>query len=120
MPNIYVDVIEALANDRIDYQRIVVELAKHNPSLFLRLHRGETKLIKKLLTEQALSEIRNALTTQGLGKVYAIKTLRLATVTTKNPHGLGLKEAHDIIKVVAGENLYLTNDLQAYVKAIKG
>ena len=51
MSNVYAEVIEALANDRIDYQRISVELAKHNPSLFLRLHRGETKPTKNLLSK---------------------------------------------------------------------
>jgi hypothetical protein len=119
MPNIYVDVIEALANDRIDYQRIVVELAKHNPSLFLRLHKGESKPAKKLLSAKALAEIRNAINAEQ--RVTAIKALRIATQKTNTPHGLGLKEARDIIMVAAGiERINMVPELQAYVTAIKG
>ena len=119
MSNVYAEVIEALANDRIDYQRISVELAKHNPSLFLRLHRGETKPTKNLLSEKALSEIRNAIHNDQ--RITAIKALRNATQKTNSPHGLELKEARDIIMVAAGiESIHMAPELQAYVTAIKG
>ena len=116
MSNAYAEVIDLLNSGNVDYRRIAIELAKTSPSLFLRLHNG--KAVKKLLTTQAYTDIRNAICGEAL--VNAIKALRVATQSVRSPHGLGLKEARDIIMVAAGrENLYLAPELQAYVNEIK-
>lgn len=116
--NPYAEVIELLNSGNVDYRRIAIELAKTSPSTFLRLHNlGQPKpAVKELLSMQVIRSIRNDMFNNAL--VSAIKTLREAT--RNDPHGLGLKEARDVIFVAADrEILTLSNDLMEYVKAIR-
>jgi hypothetical protein len=116
MSNAYAEVIDLLNTGAIDYRRIAIELAKTSPSLFLRLHHGAKP---NVLSPEVVRNIRSLIHSEQL--ISAIKTLRIATVSPTQLHGLGLKEARDIIFAAAGrEQFQLDKAYLVYVNEIKG
>ena len=115
MSNLYANVIDVLNSSNVDYRRIVIELAKTSPSLFLKLHNGEKiskpQKPKSPLPSYKVREIQQLIRTNQT--IPAIKALR-------GTGSLSLKDARDIIVVAAGkEFLSLDKDLQAYVNVLQ-
>jgi hypothetical protein len=95
----YQKCIEAIAGGQIDYTRLGVELAKAQPSLFLRL----------LPKQQPATWIRTAAEYLNEGQfVNAAKTTREGT-------GLGLEEAKDICDVARGTTGSTLSDSQLVI-----
>lgn len=115
MSNPYAEVIDLVNSGNIDYRRIAIELAKTQPSLFLRLHKGNVPKVTKapLLSVSTVCAIRAAIKTEAL--VMAIKILRQAT-------GLPLKDSKDIIFVAAGREPIdnISTQFDGYIAEIKG
>lgn len=101
----YSEVIDILGgNDFVDYQYIALELAKLQPSLFLKIHKKEhkDKYSKNFwnLSSNEIIEINAYLANNQV--IGAIKALRTMTMGKEFPHGLSLKDAKDVIDVVRG------------------
>lgn len=82
--DLYKRVIEILMNEEIDYKRVVVELAKREPEVFLRV----VDCAPVPWMEKAVESIKNGML------IEAIKDAR-------NEADLPLKEAKDLIEKVA-------------------
>lgn len=87
MINSYHEVIDTLIKGNIDYKQIVIDLAKENPELFLKLTKTH-RLMSLDFSQNLKMTVQFA---RSGATVDAIKCLRIET-------GLGLKESKDIIE----------------------
>ncbi len=88
----YKDAIDILTSKNLNYEKIVIELVKQNPKLFLKIITPNRELFKVLAKDDWMTYVR-ALLEEGK-KVEGIKLIR-------DKLGYGLKEAKDVADFAA-------------------
>lgn len=83
----YKDAIDILTSKNLNYEKIVIELVKQNPKLFLKIITPNRELFQVLAKDEWMTYVR-ALLDEGK-KVEGIKLIR-------DKLGYGLKEAKDV------------------------
>lgn len=95
----YKKVIDILVGmDSVEKEKLAVELAKHHPSIFIKLSLGEEK--KEVMIDEELVAICDHLK----------EGRRLEGIRgVKEYFQLGLKEAYDVEKAFRGEDVFLSS-----------
>lgn len=111
-----IDLLIGMGN--VEKEKLAVELAKHHPSIFIKLVEGKGKE-EEVMLDNNIVFIINAINTGR--RVDAIKSIR-------DYWGHSLKEAHEIVNVYAGDkDIFLShaqtatlNKLNRVAKVLKG
>ena len=97
-----------LSMNKCEKAELAVELAKHHPSIFIKLALGEEKKEDKL-DEELISILEHINAGRRVEGIHSMKAY----------FQFGLKEAYDVEKALRGEVAFLSESQKSAVKKLK-